>query len=312
VSPLSLDALRELAPGYVMNTLTIEERAQFDAALSDPAMAAELRPELEAHRAALTFLASDVAVTPPPALRARLSERIAMERIESMRLDETVEVVIPPRPMDRASADPVSTPSVTDGVLPLRPPAPAAPTPVAPTSSRAPWMTAGILTFALAATAFFAVNVQQRVRELERTVASQQAVIDGTSARLAARDSTVEALTDQDLVRVRLVANVSAGPSMQVFWNRRTGRAVVHAAGLAPVAKDRAYCLWIIRSGKPEAVALFNPDANGSRLLNGVAVPADAANIAAFAVTEEPATGSPQPTMTPFLVGAVPTGAGPQ
>jgi anti-sigma-K factor RskA len=306
--PLSLDALRELAPGYVMNTLTIEERAQFDAALSDPALAAALAPELDAHRAAITFLASDVAVTPPPALRARLAERITLERVEAIRLDETAEVVIPTRPVDRPSADQISAAaSVTDGVLPMRLPAPAA-----PTSSRAPWMTAGLLAFALAATAFFAVNVQQRVRELERTVASQREVIDGTSARLAARDSTVEALTDQDLVRVRLVANVSAGPSMQVFWNRRTGRAVVHAAGLAPVAKDRAYCLWIIRSGKPEAVALFNPDANGSRLLNAVAVPADAANIAAFAVTEEPATGSPQPTMTPFLVGAVPTGAGPQ
>lgn len=306
MSPLSLDALRDLAPGYVMNTLTIEERAQFDAAMSDPALAAELRPELDAHRAALTFLAADVAVTPPPALRARLAERIAMERVEAMRLDETVEVVIPARPAERASA--VS--SGSDGVLPMRPPAPVVP--AAPAASRAPWMTAGILAFALAATAFFAVNVQRRVGELEQTVASQQAVIDGTSARLAARDSTVDALTDQDLVRVRLVANVSAGPSMQVFWNRRTGRAVVHAAGLAPVAKDRAYCLWIIRNGKPEAVALFNPDANGSRLLNAVAVPADAANIAAFAVTEEPATGSPQPTMTPFLVGAVPTGAAPQ
>ncbi len=303
MSPLSLDALRELAPGYVMNTLTIEERAQFDAALSDPALAAELRPELDVHRAAMTFLASEVAVPPPPTLRARLSERIAMERVEALRLDETVEVVIPARPAERAA----NMPSASDGVLPMRPP-----TPAAPASSRAPWLTAGILTFALAATAFFAVNVQQRVRELERTVASQQQVIDGTSARLAASDSTVEALTDQELVRVRLVANVSAGPSMQVFWNRRTGRAVVYAAGLAPVAKDRAYCLWIIRSGKPEAVALFSPDANGRRLLNAVTVPADAANIAAFAVTEEPATGSPQPTMTPFLVGPVPTGAAPQ
>jgi len=31
------------------------------------------------------------------------------------------------------------------------------------------------------------------------------------------------------------------------------------------------------------------------------------AGVAAFAVTEEPAAGSPQPTMTPFLVGSVGT-----
>jgi anti-sigma-K factor RskA len=37
-----------------------------------------------------------------------------------------------------------------------------------------------------------------------------------------------------------------------------------------------------------------------------IAVPTDLQGVAAFAVTEEPAGGSPQPTMTPFLVGAVP------
>jgi hypothetical protein len=44
---------------------------------------------------------------------------------------------------------------------------------------------------------------------------------------------------------------------------------------------------------------------DGRSLVNGVNVPKALEGVAAFAVTEEPAEGSPQPTMTPFLVGTV-------
>ncbi len=305
MTPHALEALRELAPGYVMQTLSAEERARFDAALQDPTLAASLVPELEAHRAAIGFLAADFAVSPPPSLRDRLVERIALEHQEAMRIDETAEVVIP-RPPSNTSVSGTNTPTMVR-VPPFRASPPR-------TASKAGWYTAGVLGLAAAASLLFALNLRSRVQVLEDEVALQQRLLDRTNSRLASRDSTVDALTlgGRDLVQVRLVADTTSGAQMQVYWNRRLGQAVVHASGLAPIASDRAYCLWIIRNGKPEAVALFTPDAMGRQLLNGVNIPRDAANIAAFAVTEEPATGSPQPTMTPFLVGAVPAGAGPE
>ena len=96
-------------------------------------------------------------------------------------------------------------------------------------------------------------------------------------------------------------------PGIQLFWNVKTGTAVIHASGLKQVAEGRTYCLWMIRDGTPVAVKLFNPDPDGHRLINGVELPKDRQGIAAFALTEEPAAGSPQPTMTPFLVGTVET-----
>ena len=80
MNPLSIDALRELAPGFVMGTLSADELAAFNAALRDPVVAAQLAPELAAHRAAVEFLATETAVTPPPSLRERVAQRIAQEK----------------------------------------------------------------------------------------------------------------------------------------------------------------------------------------------------------------------------------------
>jgi anti-sigma-K factor RskA len=165
----------------------------------------------------------------------------------------------------------------------------------------------GITTLAMAASAILAFELDGKVRTLTTTVEQQALLIKRNDARLASRDETVRILTEggNDLVLVRLAANEATGPGMQVFWNVKDGTAVVHASGFKQVAANRTYCLWLIRDGKPVPVKLFNPDPDGHRLLNGVEVPKNMQGIAAFAVTEEPAEGSPQPTMTPFLVGAV-------
>ena len=299
---LSHDELRELAPAFVMGTLTSVELADFNAAIADPATAAELAPELEAHRAAVEFLATGHAVMPPPSLAQRLGARIAHEQAVSMRLAETAEVAVPSSEIHGTDQ---GAPSVPRAVR--VPPVHLHAAPRTRHSTPA-WATAGIFGLAMAASLLFAVSLKSRIRGLEDNLHTQQLVIQRTAEQLANRDSTVNALThaEKDLVLVRLASNVPVGPNMQVFWNQRTGEAVVLASGLAQIAANRTYCLWIIRNGKPEAVKLFNPDADGHRLLNAVALPVDARGIAAFAVTEEPAEGSPQPTMTPFLVGVVP------
>ena len=225
-----------------------------------------------------------------------------------MRSADTVELPVPAIALEPAAL--IENASTFRGAVRVTPLGPFA---AQPKRSTAPaWATAGFFALAMAASLFFALTLQSRIRGLEDELQSQRSVIKRTAERLASRDSTVDALTHagSDLTLIRLASNVPVGPSMQVFWNQRTGEAVVHASGLAQVASNRTYCLWIIRNGKPEAVSLFNPDPDGHRLLNNVVLPRDPAGIAAFAVTEEPAEGSPQPTMTPFLVGAVPTAGG--
>ncbi len=271
MSQLSIDALRELAPGYVMGTLTTDELRDFTSALADPKLAEELQPEIEAHQAAAEFLATSTTATPPAALRQRVIARIASEKQSIVHLtDDSTGIV----------------------ALPVR---------------RAPsrWVTGGLIT-ALAASVVFAVNLRREVGELRASLNSTQTALTTTEQQLQARERTVRILTEggNDMVLVRLGANENTGPSMQVFWNVKAGTAVVRADGLRAVAADRTYQLWMIRDSKPVSVALFRPGADGTQLTE-VSVPTSVQGVAAFAVTEEPAAGSAQPTMTPFLVGTV-------
>lgn len=283
MSARSLDELRDLAPGFVMETLTLEERADFERALRDPSTTAALTEELSAMREILGVVAGGTAAAPPTALRARVLDRIADEARTAA-------------PAPAAS----TAPSAPATVVPIT---------SAPSASRGGWAIPTILTLAAAASTAIAVGLNSDLRRLRAELATQVALLDTTRATLAQRDTMLRTLTDagNDLVLVRLAPNVNDGPSMQVYWNVKRGAAVVMASGLKQLATDRAYVLWMIRDGKPAAVALFRPDASGSQVLSDIQVPVSAQGVAAFAVTEEAATGATQPTMTPFLVGTVGT-----
>lgn len=281
----SLDALRDLAPGYLLQALTDVERAQFERALRDPALAPELEAELAAHRETFAMMAEGLATPPPPELRDRVLARIETEALADAK--------------ETSDRPPIA--KATD-VKPLNAAAPA------PTGPRIRWVPAALAT-ALAASALFAVNLRERVQDLETQLSAQTLALDSTQQRLAQREATLQTLTDggNDLVLVRLAPNTQAGPALQVYWNPRSGKAVIHASGLAPIGEDRAYCLWMIRDGKPVPLTLFRPGSDGSQLLHDITVATGTTGVAAFAVTEEAATGSPVPTMTPFLVGEVKT-----
>lgn len=314
MKPMTLDELRELAPGYVMGTLTLEEQHGFDVGMADDSMATALTPEIVAHRAAVEFLSTAHATTPPAGLKDRVMARIAMDRgaiatdqsaRDANATDQSARVANATDQSARAE-EPVRAPRPTvSSSSPLRD--------VPRRSSgraggRAGWWSSGALVLALAASLVFSVDLRTQVKSLNSQLAEQVALVTSGTSRLAAREKTLATLLGggNDVTLVRLSPNQPAGPGMQVFWNVREGRAIVSASGLSQIARDRAYALWMIRDGKPVAIALFTPDASGRAVVQDIAVPTDLAGVAAFAVTEEPSAGSPQPTMTPFLVGAVP------
>jgi anti-sigma-K factor RskA len=260
----SLEALRELAPGYLMRTLTPDEQRTFEEALGHATMGPELQAELVVHRAALEGIVTAGAAAPSASLRDRVAARIAVE--------------------SRASAPNAGpTPTTTPRWIPVA------------------------LSFALAASTVFAVALRQQIGTLREALDTQRGRLQLAESQLAKRDSTLRVLTEggDDLVLVRLSPGAPTGPALQLFWNVRSGRAVVHASGLRTLPDGRTYQLWLIRNGTPESVALFQPDSQGTQLLRTIEVPVGTGTIAAFAVTEEPAGGSAQPTMTPFLIGAV-------
>jgi anti-sigma-K factor RskA len=276
----SLDALRDLAPAYVMGILTPDELHIFEAGMHDPKTAAELAREVAMQQGALDALAASQSVPAPDALRARLLARIAAEPHGQAEKELGVST-------SQVQATNVSRRHVPRSLTRYR-------------------VATGSLVAALAASVVLSATLQREVVSLRATLMSRDEALSVTNARLASRDATVQLLTDagNDLVLVQLTSSPN-GPAMQLYWNVQQGRAVLHASRLAPVAANRAYALWMIKDGAPVPLRLFTPELNGDQLLHDVVLPASTKGVSAFAVTEEPLSGSLAPTMTPFLVGAV-------
>jgi anti-sigma-K factor RskA len=90
-------------------------------------------------------------------------------------------------------------------------------------------------------------------------------------------------------------------PRGTYFVNPRSGVMLI-ASNLPVPAAGRAYEMWVIPKGQtPRPAGVFRPDASGS-VVHLQPGPVDLASAAAFAITEEPESGSAAPTTTPFLV----------
>ena len=90
-------------------------------------------------------------------------------------------------------------------------------------------------------------------------------------------------------------------PRGTYFVNPRSGVMLI-ASNLPVPAAGRAYEMWVIPKGQaPRPAGVFRPEADGTvvHLQSG---PIDLGAVQAFAITEEPETGSTAPTTTPFLV----------
>jgi anti-sigma-K factor RskA len=90
-------------------------------------------------------------------------------------------------------------------------------------------------------------------------------------------------------------------PRGTYFVNPRSGVMLI-ASNLPIPPTGRVYEMWVIPKGQaPRPAGLFRPEANGSavHLQSG---PLDLSSVQAFAITEEPETGSAAPTTQPFLI----------
>jgi len=154
-----------------------------------------------------------------------------------------------------------------------------------------------VLGLGLAASLLLATGLFLRTRSLAEALADRE-------QRLAQRETTLNALLEPAVQLTTLTATGEAPPVVQVFWNRAAHSLVLHTFRLKPVPGDRVYQLWLMRkNGNPIPSTVFNTEPTGHQLVQGVSVPADE-EISGFALTVEPAGGSPQPTTTPIVYGS--------
>lgn len=166
---------------------------------------------------------------------------------------------------------------------------------------RGAWSSA-LLWGALAASLLAVVGLAVERGRLGGMLATRDSLLALREARLAATEGTLQAILGPGVHMYQLTSSGDPDPGVQLFWDQNRHRATVYAYRLKPAPLGRVYQLWFIRDGKPVPSVTFNPSRDGRALLQRVEVPADGA-ISAAAVTEEPASGSPQPTTPILLVG---------
>ncbi len=162
-----------------------------------------------------------------------------------------------------------------------------------------------LLGLGIAAGAALSVGLGLRVRALGQALAARDSVLAARELRLAERERILNSIFEPGVELTVLTTTGDRPPGIQVFRDRARNRAVIHAFRLSPAAAGRAYQLWILpKGGKPIPSRVFNSDPDGHVLAEGIEVPADI-TVEAYAITEEPAGGSPQPTSAILLYGRI-------
>lgn len=93
-------------------------------------------------------------------------------------------------------------------------------------------------------------------------------------------------------------AELPDGGSARVVYSASRGEGWFLADGMAPVESGKVYELWLIDDQGPAPAGLFTSSAG--RVAHAFTGSVD--DVAAMAVTVEPASGSPQPTTDPLVV----------
>lgn len=159
-----------------------------------------------------------------------------------------------------------------------------------------------VLGGALAAAVILAVAYRQQAGSLRASLRTADSVLAERTGKLATREAELNAILEPGVQLVTLTTTGETSPVVQVFWDRRNNLALMHSFRLKPARAGRAYQLWLLpRQGNPIASTVFNTEPDGHGLVTRIPIPDP--SIGGFALTEEPASGSPQPTSKPFLSG---------
>jgi anti-sigma-K factor RskA len=155
-----------------------------------------------------------------------------------------------------------------------------------PTRAHRRWLQA--LAVAAIAVLAFGLGTWVSQRATQRTVVAEENQLE-----------QIVAAPDAQMASMKM----RGGAHSKVIVSPSQGKAVMMADHVAVPQSDRVYQVWLIDDkGAKHGMSTFVPDADGDAQ---VTMTADFDDIAAVAVTVEPAGGSPQPTSEPVGVASL-------
>jgi anti-sigma-K factor RskA len=268
---MNQERLLEMAPLAALGALDGEDRSTFEAAL---ATSPTLGKELAAFEELVGRLAREVdPVSPSPGLRRRV--------LEATRPSAAATVARPAPPRRPVLAWLAAAAAVLLGVGLL------------------------IARHERAAARREAEMAKAQVETLSAQMRDALAKLEGLQKQIAEERSVRELIAHGES-RVATLAGLPAAPQARarMVWNPASREAVLLAEGLAPAPAGKAYEVWVIAGAQPVPAGTFQVDASGRAVFRLPPV-ADVARVKTFAVTLEPASGTPAPTGPMVLAGAV-------
>ena len=149
--------------------------------------------------------------------------------------------------------------------------------------------------------AFAAIRSSSELRQLNSELTSRIAQLE---VQLVRARTYISTMTSPEVRVVNLAGqgtNVQA--SGRLFGDMKQNRWFLYAKDLPPVPADKTYELWFVpKTGNPVKAAVFNTGANVAEIEVGVP---EGMDVAAAAVTIEPAGGTDSPTGPFALMGAM-------
>lgn len=146
-----------------------------------------------------------------------------------------------------------------------------------------------------------ALRESLQVAQAER--GARRVQVDSLRTSLEDRDRMIANLTGANVAVMSLASTGPESPTGRMFWDQAHD-AWTFVAHKVPMPKaGRTYQLWLVTPTAKISAGTFSPKPNGEVMMRATyALPKD--SLAAVAVTDEPGSGSPQPTTAPFLVAS--------